>query len=139
MKPAMEAISPYDENFAVQSDMRQYLPSEVSKRTALEVDTASDNMRDIVQDSSSLSLGVQKPYGLLNEQDKEPMLTTTQPTPKITKKQLKRTVKIRPTASVRSHTAAKPVRHYSGKLQDIYDKLDRVIATSLKKNRKLRG
>ncbi|XP_078362424.1 uncharacterized protein LOC144646642 [Oculina patagonica] len=150
IKPSMDAISPYDENFAVQDDPHQWIPSE---RTALEVNTASDNMRTIVEDSPSSSL--QKPYKLLNDQDEEPIWTTNQPTPhlpttaskptkKVTKASskdhLKRKVKNRPiTTPSPPHITAKPVRHYSGKLQDIYDKLERVIASSLKKNRRLRG
>lgn len=149
MKPPMDAISPYDENFAVQGDLHQWLPSE---RTALEVDTAGHSMRNIVEDSTSSSL--QKPYKLLNEQDEGPIWTTTKPTPPLTttatkttikatkaasKDQLKITVKNRPITTPPPPTTAKPVRHYSGKLQDIYDKLERVITSSLKKNGRLRG
>ena len=149
MKPPVDAVSPYDENFAMQSNWHQWLPSD---QTALQTDTASDSMRNTVEDSPSLSL--QKPYKALNKQDKGPIRTTTQPTPPLTttaiettikvtqaasNDQLKRTEKNRPVTAPPRHKIEKPVRHYSGKLQDIYDKLERVIASSLRKNRGLRG
>ena len=154
IKPPMDTIIPYDGNFAVQTDLHQWLPMD---HTALEVDTASDSVQNIVQDSP---LSLQKSYKLSNQQDKVPIWTTSQPTPFLTtmaakttikvtkatpkdqlkrkvknrKDQLKRKVKNRPVTTPPLHITAKPVRHYSGKLQEIYDKLERVIASSLKKN-----
>lgn len=152
VKPPMEAISPYDENSAIQSDLHQWrLPSD---QTALQVDTASESLRNVVEDSPSLSL--QKPYRLFNEQDKGLIWTTTQPTAPLTtpastkttmatkketktalRDQPKRTVESRTITTAPTHTTTKRIRHYSGKLQDIYDKLEKVIASSLQKSRRL--
>jgi len=152
IKPPMEAISPYDENSAIQSDLHQWRPSD---QTVSQVDTASESLPNVVQDSPLLTL--QKPYRPFNEQDKGLIWTTTQPsapstTPastkttitkkKETKKALrdqpKRTVKSRTITTAPTHVTTKRVRHYSGKLQDIYDRLEKVIASSLQKRRRLR-
>ena len=149
IKPPMEAISPYDGNYAIQSDLHQWRPS---TQTAAQVDTVDT----VVQDSPSFSL--QKPHRSFNEEDKGLIWTTTQPrapltTPastkttitkkKETKKALrdqpKRTAESRTITPAPTHATTKRVRHYSGKLQDIYDKLERVIASSLQKRRRLRG
>ena len=153
VKPPMEAISPYDENSVIQSDLRQWRPSD---QKAAQADTAIESLGNVVEDPPSISL--QKPYRLFNEQDKGLMWTTTQPmapltTPAstkttITKKkeakkglrdQPKKTAKSRTITTAPTHTITKRVRHYSGKLQDIYDKLERVIASSLQKRRELGG
>ena len=147
------AISPYNENPAIQSNLDQWRPG---VQMAAQVDTASESSPNVVQDSPSFNL--QRPYRLFNEQDKSLLWTSTQPatpstTPapatttltkkKETKKDLrdqpKRTAKSRSIANAPAHTTTKRVRHYSGKLQDIYDRLERVIASSLQKRRRLKG
>lgn len=148
-----EAISPYSENSAIQSDLDQWRPG---AQTAAQVDAAGESSPNVVQDSPSFSL--QKPYRLFNEQDKGLLWTTTQPTAPstatasatttLTKKketkndlrnQPKRTAKSRTITAAPLHATTKRVRHYSGKLQDIYDRLESVIASSLQKRRRLKG
>ena len=143
VKPPMEAISPYDENSVIQSDLRQWRPSD--QKAAQVVDTARESLGNVVEDP--LSLRLQKPYRLFNEQDKGLMRTTTQPMAHLTtppskkglRDQPKKTAKSRTITTAPTHTITKRVRHYSGKLQDIYDKLERVIASSLQKRRELGG
>ena len=147
-----EAISPYNENSAIQNDLDQWRPG---VQTAAQVDTASESSPNVVQDSPS---SLQKPYRLLNEQDERLLWTTTQPTAPSTTKasatttlikknktkkdlrdQPKRTAKSRTKTNAPVHTTTKRVRYYSGKLQDIYDRLERVINSSLQKRRRLKG
>ena len=136
--PVMDGVSrPYEENFEGRRDSNQWFPSE---GTSLETEAANHG-RMLNTDENTPSMNLQKQNELLNEQHENPIMTpstpsttttTTTKTTTKTKQNLKRTVKSRPT------TAPKPVRHYSGKLQDIYDKLEAVIASSLKKNKRLR-
>ena len=147
-----EAISPYNENSAIQNDLDQWRPG---VQTAAQVDTASESSPNVVQDSPS---SLQKPYRLLNEQDERLLWTTTQPkapsttkasatttlikknkTKKDLRDQPKRTAKGRTITNAPVHARTKRVRYYSGKLQDIYDRLERVINSSLQKRRRLKG
>ena len=147
MKSSMETISPYDENFEVQSDRNQWYPSDGAP---LEIDTARNKMSNNIQDSPQ-EINAQKTHGLLSEKDQGMIRAETQPiatasatktssatttttttTTTTAKQQSKRITNSRP------HTE-KPVRHYSGKLQEIYDKLERVIASSMKNSRRFRG
>ena len=143
IRTGMEGVSPpYEENFVEQRYLSQWRPNE---RAASELDEASRRIRNAVEDVPLPSL--QKQRELLNEKHEDPdQLATVKPatsastvrkptttaTTTNTQQSKTRTVKSRQT------TVPKPVRHYSGKLQDIYDKLEEVIASSLKKNRKLK-
>ena len=136
-QPAMDEVrrSYAEENVEERSDKNRWL---YSQHTTGEVDAAST-----LTDENVPSQDLLKSYELLGEKDKDFIMTTPQPTTSSTTRaneQLKRTVKNQPTS------IPKPVRHYSGKLQDIYDKLEEVIASSrlkkhrpLSKNHKLRG
>ena len=147
-----EAISPYNENSAIQNDLDQWRPG---VQTAAQLGTASESSPNVVQDSP---LSLQKPYRLFNQQDEGLLWTTTQPTApsttkasatttltkkKETKKDMrdqpKRTAKGRTITTAAAHATTKRVRYYSGKLQDIYDRLERVINSSLQKRRRLKG
>ena len=148
VKPPTEAISPYDENF--QNYLYQWRPNE---QTAAQVDTYSESLGNNVEDLPSLSL--RRPYRLFSEKDKEVMWATTQPTALLTtpastkttitkkskakKAQPKKTAESRTSTTATTYTTTKRVRHYSGKLQDIYDRLERVIASSLQKRKRFRG
>ena len=153
IRPPLEAVSPYDENSAIQSDLHQWRPTD---QMVAQVDTASESLPNVVQDSPLLTL--QKSYRPFKEQVKGLTWTTTQPTApsttpastktrmtkeKETKKALrdqpKRTVQSRTITTAPKHDTTKRIRHYSGKLQDIYDRLERVIASSLQRRRRLRG
>ena len=143
IRTGMEGVSPPDEeNFAEQRYLSQW---RLSERAASELDEASRRMLNTVEDVPLLSL--QKQQELLIEKHEDPdQLATVKPatsastvrkptttaTTTNTQQSETRTVKSRQT------TVPKPVRHYSGKLQDIYDKLEEVIASSMKKNRKLK-
>ena len=148
VKPPTEAIGPYDGNF--QNYLYQWRPSD---QTAAQVGTYSESLGNNVKDPPSLSL--QRPSRLFSEQDKDLMWATTQPTAPLTtpassktnitkkskakKAQPKRTADSRTSTTATTYTTTKRVRHYSGKLQDIYDRLERVIASSLQRRRRLRG
>ena len=124
----------YEENIPERNDMNQWLSS---KSKTL------DGAHTLNAVESAPSLNLQKQYELFNERHEDfvkttvhhtssTTSTTTAATATTTKKHRKRTEQSKPA------TAPKPVRHYSGKLQDIYDKLEEVIASSLKKKRPLR-
>lgn len=143
IRTGMEGVSPpYQENFAEQRYLNQWRPNE---RAASELGEASRPILNMVEDVPLPSL--QKQQELLNKKHEDPdqlatvkpatssivrKSTTTATTTTNTQQSKTRTLKARQT------TVPKPVRYYTGKLQDIYDKLEEVIASGLKKNRKLR-
>ena len=138
MRTGIEGVrSPYEKNFAEQRYLNQWRPSE---QASSELDEASPRMLSTAENVPLPSLQKQ-PEELLNEKREDPnQVETVKPTSpstvrkSTTRKQSKtRKVKSRPPTSV-----PKPVRHYSGKLQNIYDKLEEVIASSLKKSKRLR-
>ena len=138
IRTGMEGVSPpYDENFAEQRYLNQWRSND---RAASELGEASRPMLNTVEDVPLLSL--QKQQELLNEKHEDPneIETVKLTTPSTVRKSTTTNIQQPKTRTVKARqtTVPKPVRHYSGKLQDIYDKLEEVIASSLKKNRKLR-
>ena len=139
---------PYEENIAEETNLNHWLPSE--QATSERFDAASEPALDSAVEGDFPLLGsAQKQQEQVNVKKEDSIAATikpTTPTPRITatlvttstrantrsKVSLTRTIKSEP------RIASKPVRHYSGKLQDIYDKLEEVIASSLKKNKLLR-
>lgn len=142
--PVAEGINhPYEENFAEGTNLNQWLPKE--QLTSEGFDAVSESSFNSAMQDFPLLGSPQKQQEQLNEKKEDSFaarIKAATPTPRIItavaaantgrKASLTRTIKSKP------RIASKPVRHYSGKLQDIYDKLEEVIASSLKENKRLR-
>ena len=101
---------------------RQWLPARQSDRT-----------RNLNAMEPAPLLNSQESVKLLTVRGKETIETPAKPSTTTTTKEVKKTV------NNKSTSTSKKVRHFAGKLQDIYDKLDEVIASGkLKKHRQLK-
>lgn len=139
----VELATPYDESYELGSDKDTWYPSNrnqwhLSNNAAPGIDTTNNKMQnDIETLPPQLVTKTHEPLsaedqGMIRTEIKSNASTiTTAATATATTKR-KKQLKSRP-------RPVKPASHYTGKLQEIYDKLERVIASSLKKNARLRG
>ena len=127
-EPANEGLNREyaDENVVEQNylNSRQWLPARQSDRT-----------RNLNAMEAAPLLNSQESVKLLTVQGKQTIETAAKPstTTTTTTKELKKTI------NNKSTSTSKKERHFAGKLQDIYDKLEEVIASGkLKKHRQLK-
>ena len=131
-EPANEGLNREyaDENVVEQSynylNSRQWLPAKQSDRTR---NLNAMEAAPLLNSQESVKLFVQGKQTI--ETPAKPSTTTTTTT--TTTKELKNTI------NNKSTSTSKKERHFAGKLQDIYDKLEEVIASGkLKKHRQLK-
>ena len=126
-EPANEGLNHEyaDENVVEQNylNSRQWLPARQSDRT-----------RNLNAMEAAPLLNSQESVKLLTVQGKQTIESPAKPsTTTTTTKELKKTI------NNKSTSTSKKERHFAGKLQDIYDKLEEVIASGkLKKHRQLK-
>ncbi|XP_068681166.1 uncharacterized protein [Montipora foliosa] len=127
---------PYDEYFAEGNDLNRWLPN---GKTA-ELEATRPFVIKNKEDNPLGRLPKQKNRLKVTEKDSAPSASNVALTKAIG---LKTEAKVKTSPLTRSRNrkspkTAKYLRHYAGKLQDIYDKLEKVIAASQKKKRPIR-
>lgn len=139
----VELAAPYDKNYELRSDKDPWYPSDrnqwyLSNNAAPGIDTQNNKIQNDLETLPSQM--VAKTHEPVNAKDHGMIRTEAQSTDSTRTTKVTATTATKRTKQLNSRPRpAKPPRHYTGKLQEIYENLERVIASSLKKNTRLRG
>ena len=139
----VELAAPYDKYYELRSDKDPWYPSDrnqwyLSNNAAPGIDTQNNKIKNDLETLPSQM--VAKTHEPVNAKDHGMIRTEVQSTDSTRTTTATATTATKRTKQLNSRPRpAKPPRQYTGKLQEIYDNLERVIASSLKKNTRLRG